>query len=151
VPGSEKLAVVSIMAAFPKVAVPGPDTFVHAVVKVPPGSPSSVTVASSEAVAGRVTVLSVPAFTVGAVLAAFTVNEKLVVLVTPPPVAETVTVELPAGVVGRVVTVMVVEQVGVQEAGAKLAVAPWGRPVAEKETACGVPETRVAEREAVTD
>jgi hypothetical protein len=76
-----------------------------------------------------------------------TARATAAVLVTPPPVAETVTVELPAGVVGRVVTVMVVEQVGVQEAGAKLAVAPWGRPVAENETACGAPETRVAERE----
>ena len=41
-----------------------------------------------------------------------------------------------------VLIVRVVEQVGVQE-GAE-AVAPLGRPVAEKVTDCEVPETRVA-------
>src|SRR2546425_11526 len=40
--------------------------------------------------------------------------------------------------------VRVVEQVGVQEAGEKDAMAFCGRPETEKETACAVPESRVA-------
>jgi hypothetical protein len=45
----------------------------------------------------------------------FTVKEKLVVLLIPPPVPVTVIVEVPAGVEAVVATFKVREQVGVQE------------------------------------
>jgi len=48
------------------------------------------------------------------------------------------------GVEGAVAIVRGVEQVGVQEMAEKEALAPLGRPVAEKVTGCEVPETRVA-------
>ena len=64
-----------------------------------------------------------------------TVKLKLVVFVTPPPLAVTVTVELPAGVELLVLTVRMEEQVGLQEADEKEAVAPVGRPEAVKMTA----------------
>jgi hypothetical protein len=66
---------------------------------------------------------------------AFTVIVKLVVLVTPPPVAVTVTVKLPTGVEPLVLIVSVEEQVGLQEAEEKEAVVPVGRPEVEKVTA----------------
>ena len=54
--------------AFPNVVVPGPDTCDHVTVTAAGevGSPSSEAVPSSDAVFGRVTVWSTPAFTVGA-------------------------------------------------------------------------------------
>ena len=64
-----------------------------------------------------------------------TVKVKLVVLVTPPPVPVTVIVEVPAGVEPLVLTVSVEEQLRVQLAEEKEAVAPLGRPEVEKETA----------------
>jgi len=66
---------------------------------------------------------------------AFTVIVKLVVLVTPPPVAVTVTVKLPTVVDPLVLIVRVEEQVGLQEAEEKEAVVPAGKPEAEKTTA----------------
>src|SRR5438552_9506518 len=52
--------------------------------------------------------------------------------------------EEPGGVDAVVVSVRVVVQVGVQAVGENVAVAPAGSPEAEKDTACAVPETRVA-------
>jgi len=72
---------------------------------------------------------------VAAVGRLFTVKLKVVVLVTPPPVAVTVIGKVPAGVELVVLTVRVEEQVGLQEADEKEAVAPVGRPEAEKVTA----------------
>jgi len=60
---------------------------------------------------------------------------KAVALVTPPPVAVTVTVELPAGVAPLALIVRVEEQAGLQEGVEKEAVAPAGKPEAEKLTA----------------
>ena len=69
-PAVAKLAVVSTAVGSPKVTVPGPETFVQVVVSRPLGGrPSSVTVPSRLAVAGRVTVASGPALTTGAWLA----------------------------------------------------------------------------------
>ena len=70
-----------------------------------------------------------------AIVGAFTVRLKFVVLVTPPPAAVTVIRKVPAGVELVVLTVSVEEQVGLQEADEKEAVAPLGRPEAEKVTA----------------
>ena len=62
---------VSTVAALPNVTVPGPLTFVQVVVTAPGGfgRPSSVTVPSSVAVAGKVIVWSGPALTTGGVFA----------------------------------------------------------------------------------
>ena len=80
-----------------------------------------------------------------------TVSTKLVVRVSPPPVAETVMVELPIGVVERVAMVMTVVQVGEQEVGENDAVAPAGSPEAEKLTDWVEPERREDETELVTE
>ena len=53
-------------------------------------------------------------------------------------------VDDPAGVDAEVVTVTVEEQVGLHDAGEKVAVAPAGKPEVEKDTDCAVPETSVA-------
>jgi hypothetical protein len=63
------------------------------------------------------------------------VRAKLVVFVIPPPVPVTVIVEVPGGVEPLVLTVSVEEQLRVQLAEEKEAVAPLGRPEVEKETA----------------
>jgi hypothetical protein len=76
--------------------------------------------------------LKVGMATVGAAL---TIKLKVVVLVTPPPVEVTVTVEVAAGVARVVLIVNVEEQVGLQLAEEKEAVAPPGNPEAEKVTA----------------
>jgi len=68
-------------------------------------------------------------------VAELTVKLKLVVLVTPPPVPVTVIVAVPAGVEPLVLIVSVEEQVGLQLADEKEAVAPPGRPEVEKATA----------------
>src|SRR5262245_22989915 len=70
-PGAEKLAVVSTAAGFPKVTMPGPETFDQLVVRAPGGlgRPSSATVPSRLAEAGEVMVWSAPADTDGAALA----------------------------------------------------------------------------------
>ena len=66
----------------------------------------------------------------------FTVRLKEVVRVTPPPVTDTVMVEVPAGVVPAVVLMVNVdEQVGVQLAKENEADAPEGNPEAENVTA----------------
>jgi hypothetical protein len=75
---------------------------------------------------------------------AFTVNVNIVVYDREPAAPVTVIVEDPVGVDADVVTVSVEEQVGLHDAGEKKAAAPDGRPDAEKETDCAVPETRVA-------
>ena len=64
-----------------------------------------------------------------------TVKLNVVVLVTPPPAAVTVMVELPAGVEALALMVRVEEQVGLQVAEENEAVAPVGRPEAERVTA----------------
>ena len=64
-----------------------------------------------------------------------TVKLNVVVLVTPPPVAVTVMLELPAGVELLVLMVSVEEQAGLQLVEEKEAVAPVGKPEAEKVTA----------------
>ena len=61
----------------------------------------------------------------------FTVKLNVVVLVTPPPVAVTVMVEVPAGVEPVVLMVNVEEQGGLQLATENEAVVPVGSPVAE--------------------
>jgi len=63
----------------------------------------------------------------------FKVNAE--VLFTPPPVAVTVMLELPAGVELLVLMVSVEEQLGLQLVEEKEAVAPVGKPEAEKATA----------------
>jgi hypothetical protein len=69
-----------------------------------------------------------------------TVKLKVMVLVTPPPVAVTVTGEVAAGVAKVVLIVNVEEQLGLQEGEEKEAVAPVGSPEAEKTTTWDVPE-----------
>jgi hypothetical protein len=64
-----------------------------------------------------------------------TVKLNVVVLVTPPPAAVTVIGELPAGVEALALMVRVEEQVGLQVAEENEAVAPVGRPEAERVTA----------------
>jgi hypothetical protein len=63
-----------------------------------------------------------------------TVKLNVVVLVTPPPIAETVMVELPAGVEPVVLMVKVEEHAGLQEVEENEAVAPVGSPEVEKAT-----------------
>jgi hypothetical protein len=74
-----------------------------------------------------------------------------VVLVTPPPDAVTVMVELPAGVDPLVLMVRVEEQLGLQLLEENAAVAPEGNPDVENVTGCVLPETNVALIELVTD
>jgi hypothetical protein len=64
-----------------------------------------------------------------------TVKLNVVVLVTPPPDAVTVTLELPAAVELLVLIVRIEEQPGLQLAEEKEAVAPEGSPEVLKETA----------------
>jgi hypothetical protein len=59
------------------------------------------------------------------------VRVKLVVLVMPPPVAETVMADVPPGADPVVLMVNVEEQVGLQLGDANEAVAPEGRPATE--------------------
>ena len=74
-----------------------------------------------------------------------TVRLNVVVRVTPPPTADTVIVEVAAGVVPAVVLIVnVEEQVGLQLADKNEALAPAGNPDAENVTACALPDTNVA-------
>ena len=57
------------------------------------------------------------------------------VFVTPPPVAVTVMLELPAGVELFVLMVIAEEQAGLQLVEEKEALAPVGKPEAERVTA----------------
>ena len=75
---------------------------------------------------------------------AFTVSVNFEVWDREPARPVTVIVDDPAGVDAEVVRVTVGEHVGLHDPGEKEAVAPVGRPEAEKDTDCGVPETRVA-------
>ena len=75
---------------------------------------------------------------------AFTVSVKVVVWDREPATPVTVIVDDPVGVDAEVVRVNVDEHVGLHDPGEKEAVAPVGKPDAEKETDCAVPETRVA-------
>ena len=79
--------------------------------------------------------LSAQARVIALLVGAFTVSAKLVVLVIPPPVADTIIVDGPAVVEVVVLIVNVEEQVALQLAGEKEAVAPAGNPEAEKVTA----------------
>jgi hypothetical protein len=80
-----------------------------------------------------------------------TIKLNVVVLVTPPPVAVTVMVELPAGVEPLVLMVSVEEQLGLQLPEEKEAVAPEGKPEAENDTGWVLPDTSVALIALVTD
>ena len=82
---------------------------------------------------------------------AFTVNVNVVVWDKEPAAPVTVIVDAPVGVDAEVVTVTVEEQVGLHDAGEKAAVAPAGRPEAENDTVCAVPETSVAVMVLVAD
>ena len=64
-----------------------------------------------------------------------TVKLNVVVLVTPPPDAVTVTLELPAVVELLALIVSVEEQLGLQLAEENEAVAPVGKPETERVTA----------------
>jgi hypothetical protein len=88
---------------------------------------------------------------VATVDAVATLRVKAVVLVTPPPVEETVTGKLPAGVEPLVAMVSFDEQVGLQEAEEKEAIAPEGNPDTVKETAWALPDDKAALMEFVTE
>ena len=75
---------------------------------------------------------------------AFTVSVNVEVWDRELDAPVTVMVDDPAGVDAEVARVNVDEHVGLHDPGEKAAVAPVGRPEAEKDTGCGVPETRVA-------
>ena len=75
---------------------------------------------------------------------AFTVKVNVVVWDKEPATPVTVIVDDPAGVDAEVVRVTVEEHAGLHDAGEKAAVAPVGRPEAEKDTGCAVPDTSVA-------
>jgi hypothetical protein len=81
----------------------------------------------------------------GGVVLLFAVNMNVVVWDMEPPAPVTVIIEDPVGVDGEVVTVIVEEHAGLHEAGEKAAVAPVGKPDAESDTDCAVPETSAGE------
>src|SRR5690348_518584 len=68
-------------------------------------------------------------------IGAVTVNMKVEVFVTPPPVALMVMEKFPVGVDPLVATLRTVEQDGLHEVDEKDAVAPEGSPEAENDTA----------------
>ena len=75
---------------------------------------------------------------------AVTVNVNVVVCDKEPAAPVTVIVDAPAGVVAVVARVTVGEQAALHDAGKNVAVAPTGKPEAEKDTDCAVPETSVS-------
>ena len=81
----------------------------------------------------------------------FTVSANSVVCDLPPPVAVTLTVDIPAGVDAVVLMIRLVMHVGLQLVKVKEAPAPEGRPAAEKVTACDVPEANWAVIELLVD
>src|SRR6185436_7639596 len=83
--------------------------------------------------------------TVGAVLSSATVKVNPVVCTTVPAVPVTVIGYTPAGVAVVVLIVMLLVQVGIQDAGVKEAEAPEGNPEAVNVTA-GVPPTPVTKK-----
>ena len=76
--------------------------------------------------------------------AGLTVNVKVVVWDREPATAVTVIVEDPAAGDAEAVRVNDDEHAGLHDPKEKEAVAPAGRPEAEKDTDCEVPETKVA-------
>ena len=70
-----------------------------------------------------------------ATIGKLTVKPNVVVLLTAPPIAVTVMLELPTGVELFVLMVRVEEQVGLQLVEEKEALAPVGKPEAERVTA----------------
>jgi hypothetical protein len=80
-----------------------------------------------------------------------TVKLNVVVLVIPPPTAVTVMVELPAGVEVFVLIVIVEEQAGLQLVEENEAVAPVGKPEAEKVTVWALPVVKAVLIELVTE
>jgi hypothetical protein len=76
---------------------------------------------------------------------------NVVVFVIPPTDAVTVMVELPAGVDAFALMVSVEEQLGLQLAEEKEAVAPVGKPEADRVTVWALPDVRVALIELVTE
>jgi hypothetical protein len=80
-----------------------------------------------------------------------TVRLKVVVFVTPPPLALTVILDVAGGVAALAVMVKVVEQVAAQEGEEKAAVAPAGRPETVNETSWALPEVKAAVIELLTD
>ena len=72
-----------------------------------------------------------------------TIKVAVTDLVTPPPVAVMVSVEVPVGVLVDVLTKSVELPVGVTLSGVKVAVAPLGRPEKLRETVWGGPVTSV--------
>ena len=71
-----------------------------------------------------------------------TVRVKAVVVLTPPPAAVTVIVDIPAGVDALVLMLRVVEQDGLQEAADSEAIVPAGKPEILKETGWVAPEIK---------
>jgi hypothetical protein len=82
---------------------------------------------------------------------ALTFKLNVVVFVIAPPDAVTVMVELPAGVDAVVLMVSVEEQLGLQLAEEKEAVAPVGKPETERVTAWALPDVKVALIELATE
>jgi hypothetical protein len=80
-----------------------------------------------------------------------TVKLNVVVLVIAPPTAVTVMVELPAGVEVFVLIVIVEEQAGLQLVEENEAVAPVGKPEAEKVTVWALPVVKAVLIELVTE
>ena len=80
-----------------------------------------------------------------AIVGWITVRLKVVVRVTPPPIADTVIKNVPPGVVPAVVLIVNVEkQFGLQAMDEKAALAPAGKPDAEKVTSWALPDPNVA-------
>ncbi len=82
---------------------------------------------------------------------AIIVRLKVVLAVTPPPVAVTVTVEFAAGAALVVLMVNVVEQTGLHEPADNDAIAPVGNPETVKETGWVTPEIKDAVIELETE
>ena len=82
---------------------------------------------------------------------AATVSKKLPVRTTEPPIAVTVTVDVASGVAPVVKIVIVLVHGGPQDAGLNVAVAPAGKPEAEKLTGTALPEVNVVLSELVAE
>ena len=80
-----------------------------------------------------------------------TVRRNAVVLVTPPPVAVTVSGKVPPDVAAAVPTVNIEEQLGLQAVCEKDPVAPEGNPATEKEICRVLPESKLPVIVSITD
>ena len=80
-----------------------------------------------------------------------TVKEKVVLWVFPPPVPVIVIVYAPVGVVNAVEIVSVEVKLGAPDDGAKVAVAPDGRPDVVRLTVLLKPPTEVSETVVLED